>query len=339
MKKLTRNLKRKLQLLGVSTIALLILSGCVDVYKSGPHKGEPTGAGWVYNFLVKPMSDFVDLFVRLFGGAHAANSFGWAVIFVTLIVRLIILPLGLRQQYKSTYMQEKMAYLAPVFNPINERMKAAREARDQAGMLAAQQQLQQAQRDNGINMLSSMGCLPMLIQYPFFIALYNAARYTNGISTASFYGIDLGKTSIFLAILAGVFYLGQSWIMIQGLNEEQRKQQQTMLWISPVMIILFSFWSPAGVTLYWVVGGLVVIIQQLIVTYYMKPRMKRQIDAEFKANPPKMADLPKDVTPTDAETTGLDDLVANTRAGLKDVTNSADDKPANGRNAGKQHRH
>ncbi len=46
--------------------------------------------------------------------------------------------------------------------------------------MAAQQALMAAQKDNGINMLSSIGCLPMLIQWPFFIALYNAAAYTTG---------------------------------------------------------------------------------------------------------------------------------------------------------------
>ncbi len=52
-------------------------------------------------------------------------GFGVAIIIVTLIVRLIILPLGLYQSWKSTYQSEKMNYLKPIFEPIQERMKNA----------------------------------------------------------------------------------------------------------------------------------------------------------------------------------------------------------------------
>jgi YidC/Oxa1 family membrane protein insertase len=278
------------------------------------------------------MSAFVDLFA-----VHSDGStwlgYGWAIIIVTLIIRLFLLPLALNQQYKASYMQEKTAYLQPVFAPINERLKQARANKDQAGMMAAQQQLMQAQKDNGINMLASIGCLPIILQYPFFIALYNAARYTNGISDYNFYGIDLGALSgswpgLILVALAGIFYAVQTLIMYLSLPEESRKQQRTMMIISPAMIVVFSFMSPNGVTLYWVAGGLVIVLQQIIVTYLIKPRLKVRIDKEFKENPPKIADLPADVTPSTAESEGLKDLTAPR---LKS-------KSTGGRNAGKQHR-
>ena len=308
----------------MTAAALLILSGCVNLYKSGPHKGTPDGTGIIYNFLVHPMSEFVDLFAK-----NMHMGYGWAIIIVTLIVRFIILPLGLNQAYRMTYNQEKTAYLAPVFKPINDRLQAAREAKDQQAMMAAQQELMKAQKDNGVSMLSlsNMGCLPMLIQYPFFMALYYAARYTNGISSATFFGIDLGKTSIVITIFAGVFYLLQTWISTFGMSEEQRKQSQTMLWISPLMIVIFSYMSPAGVALYWAVGGIVMVVQQMIITFIMKPRMRKRIDEEFKANPPKMSDLPKNVTPAEAETQGEAEL-------LEDVKTR--DAEQHNRNAGKQ---
>ncbi|MDR0298206.1 MAG: membrane protein insertase YidC [Streptococcaceae bacterium] len=334
-----KNLKR-LMLVASSFVALFMLAGCAT-YEKGT---QIPVHNWYYWVLIRPGAAVIDLFAK----QPLTLGFGWAIVVVTLIVRVFILPLGLRQQYKSTYMQEKMAYLAPVFQPINDRLKAAREARDQPAMMAAQQQLVQAQKDNGINMLSSMGCLPMLIQWPFFILLYNAARYTDGIASASFYGIDLGKPSVFLTLAAGVFYLIQTWVIMQGMTEEQKKAPggTTMLWMSPVMIIVFSFMSPAGVTLYWVVGGLVVLIQQLIVTYYMKPRMRVAIDEEFAKNPPVMKDLPKDVTPVVAKTDGLDELISGVRGSLTEGT-AADENPVSadkkdkagaGRNAGKQNK-
>ncbi|MDR2977188.1 MAG: membrane protein insertase YidC [Streptococcaceae bacterium] len=324
-----KKLKKKLLLVGFAFSALLLLAGCVQMDKK---TGLPTGEGWVYQILIRPMSAFVDLFAVHHDGSYWLG-YGWAIIIVTLIIRLFLLPLSLNQQYKATLMQEKTAYLQPLFAPINERLKQARINKDQAGMMAAQQELMKAQKDNGINMMASIGCLPIILQWPFFIALYNAARYTKGIAGYNFYGMDLGATSntwpgLILVVLAGVFYAVQTLIMYLSLPEESRKQQRTMMIISPAMIVVFSFMSPNGVTLYWVAGGLVIVLQQMIVTYLIKPRLKARIDREFKENPPKIADLPKDVTPSAAVNQGLKDLSAP----------HPKSKSTGGRNAGKQHR-
>lgn len=265
--------------------ALLFLTGCVKT-----KNGKPTGDGLVYNILVKPMSAAVEFFAHNLG-----FGFGVAIILVTVIVRLVILPLGLNQAYKSSYMQEKMRYLKPVLEPIQNRMKNATTNEEK---MAAQSELMAAQKENGVSMFGSMGCLPLLIQMPFFSALFYAARYTDGISTATFLGIDLGKSSIVLTLVAGVFYFVQSYLSTIGIDEEQKKQMKTMMFMSPLMIVFFSFSSPAGVTLYWVIGGIFGIIQQVIVTFIIKPHLREKIDREFEANPPvvKTAGL-KDVTP------------------------------------------
>lgn len=318
------NFKRKAGLLSLAAGVLVFLAGCVATQEVNGIRvpTDAAKAGWTYKLIVQPMSSFVDLF------AHNWHlGYGWGIILVTLIIRFIILPLGLRQAYKSTYMQEKLAYLKPVLEPINERMRRAREARNQQEILAAQQALMKAQKDNGVNMLSSIGCLPLLIQWPFFIALYNAAAYTPGIPAAHFYGIALGRPSLILTIIAGICYLGQTLISTLGMTEEQKKQTRMMLWLSPAMIVVFSYISPAGVTLYWVVGGLVMVLQQVIVTFIMKPRMRRQIDEEFKKNPPKLEDLPKDVTPEEAQAEGEQALLE-----------PREENASSQRNAGKQRR-
>lgn len=71
------------------------------------------------------------------------------------------------------------------------------------------------------------------------------------------------------------------------MTPEQKKSGMAMLIMSPAMIVVFSFMSPAGVALYWAVGGFVIVIQQIIITFIMKPRMRRRIDEEFTKNPPK----------------------------------------------------
>ncbi|MCL2114338.1 MAG: membrane protein insertase YidC [Streptococcaceae bacterium] len=318
-----KNSKKKLTLAGISVTALLLLSGCVQTHVVNGVR-VPTQAathGLTYNLLVRPMSGFVDLFAHNLG-----LGYGWGIILVTLIIRFLILPLGLNQAYKSTYMQEKTAYLAPVFAPLNERLKSATTSEEK---MAAQQALMKAQKDNGINMLASIGCLPMLIQWPFFIALYNAAAYTQGISNATFFGIPLGHPSIILTIISGVLYFLQTWISTFSMTPEQKKTGMMMLIMSPAMIVIFSFMSPAGVALYWAVGGFVIVIQQVIITFIMKPRMRRKIDEEFTKNPPKINDEGvKDVTPTSVQ------------ENFKAITSERNDeeRKKGGRNAGKQNR-
>ncbi len=77
-----------------------------------------------------------------------------------------------------------------------------------------------------------------------------------------------------------------------------------MMLMNPLMIVFFSWSSPAGVTLYWVVGGVFGIIQQAITNLIIKPRIRAQIKEEFEKNPPKVmkakASRAKDVTPTPA---------------------------------------
>ena len=260
---------------GMGLTLLLILSGCVQTNK----QGLPTGEGFVYQYLVAPMSQVIKYFANDLG-----LGFGLAIILVTVIVRLIILPLGLYQSWNATYQSEKRNYLSPIFTPIHERMKSVE---TQEEKLEAQQALMQAQKENGLSMLGGVGCLPLLIQMPFFSALFFAARYTEGVTQSNFLGINLGQQSLILTIFVGILYYIQSLLSLVGLDEEQKDQMKKMLYMSPLMIVIFSFTSPAGVTLYWVVGGFVQILQQFIINFFIRPYMKKRVEEEYEKNPPK----------------------------------------------------
>lgn len=280
MKKLNRILFS-----GLGLSMLLLLSGCVQV-----KDGKP--AGFVWDIIGRPMSLAIQYFANNMG-----LGFGMAIIIVTLIVRLIILPLGLYQSWKSTYQSEKMNYLKPIFEPIQERMK---NAETQEEKLAAQQALMAAQKENGVNMLGGIGCLPLLIQLPFFSALYFSAQYTEGVAKSVFLGIPLGKASILLTVIVGVLYFIQSALTLVGVDEVQKEQMKKMMYMSPLMIVIFSFTAPAGVTLYWVFGGFIMIIQQLIINHYIRPQLRKRVAEEYKNNPPKAiknSGRKKDVTP------------------------------------------
>jgi len=305
-----KSIKRiALSIMGVAM--LLVLTGCVQVDKA---TGQPTG--FIWNTIGAPMAEAIKYFAT-----DKGLGFGVAIIIVTIIVRLIILPLGIYQSWKATLHSEKMNALKHVLEPHQTRLK---EATTQEEKLEAQQALFAAQKEHGISMFGGVGCFPLLIQMPFFSAIYFAAQHTEGVSEASFLGIALGSPSWILIACAGVLYYVQSLLSLHGVEDEtQREQLKKMIYMSPMMIVMFSIFSPASVTLYWVVGGFMMILQQFIVNYIIRPKLRKKVREEYAKNPPKASKTSaarKDVTPESA-------AVISTSAKKKNKK----------RNSGKQH--
>ena len=305
-----KSIKRiALSIMGVAM--LLVLTGCVQVDKA---TGKPIGPVW--DFLGAPMGEAIKYFAT-----DKGLGFGVAIIIVTIIVRLIILPLGIYQSWKATLHSEKMNALKHVLEPHQTRLK---EATTQEEKLEAQQALFAAQKEHGISMFGGVGCFPLLIQMPFFSAIYFAAQHTEGVAEASFLGIALGSPSWILIACAGVLYYVQSLLSLHGVEDEtQREQLKKMIYMSPMMIVMFSIFSPASVTLYWVVGGFMMILQQFIVNYIIRPKLRKKVREEYAKNPPqasKTSATRKDVTPESA-------AVISTSAKKKNKK----------RNSGKQH--
>ena len=305
-----KSIKRiALSIMGVAM--LLVLTGCVQIDKA---TGKPIGPVW--DFLGAPMGEAIKYFAT-----DKGLGFGVAIIIVTIIVRLIILPLGIYQSWKATLHSEKMNALKHVLEPHQTRLK---EATTQEEKLEAQQALFAAQKEHGISMFGGVGCFPILIQMPFFSAIYFAAQHTEGVSEASFLGIALGSPSWILIACAGILYYIQSLLSLHGVEDEtQREQLKKMIYMSPMMIVMFSIFSPASVTLYWVVGGFMMILQQFIVNYIIRPKLRKKVREEYAKNPPqasKTSATRKDVTPESA-------AVISTSAKKKNKK----------RNSGKQH--
>ena len=305
-----KSIKRiALSIMGVAM--LLVLTGCVQVDKA---TGQPTG--FIWNTIGAPMAEAIKYFAT-----DKGLGFGVAIIIVTIIVRLIILPLGIYQSWKATLHSEKMNALKHVLEPHQTRLK---EATTQEEKLEAQQALFAAQKEHGISMFGGVGCFPLLIQMPFFSAIYFAAQHTEGVAEASFLGIALGSPSWILIACAGVLYYVQSLLSLHGVEDEtQREQLKKMIYMSPMMIVMFSIFSPASVTLYWVVGGFMMILQQFIVNYIIRPKLRKKVREELAKNPPKASKTSvarKDVTPESAA-----------------VISTSTKKKNKKRNSGKQH--
>ena len=302
---------KRFALSAMGVAMLLVLTGCVSVDKA---TGEPTG--FIWNTFGAPMAEAIKYFAT-----DKGLGFGVAIIIVTIIVRLIILPLGIYQSWKATLHSEKMNALKHVLEPHQTRLK---EATTQEEKLEAQQALFAAQKEHGISMFGGVGCFPILLQMPFFSAIYFAAQHTEGVAQASYLGIPLGSPSMILVACAGVLYYLQSLLSLHGVEDEtQREQIKKMIYMSPLMIVVFSVFSPASVTLYWVVGGFMMILQQFIVNYIIRPKLRKKVREEFAKNPPKAnktSAARKDVTPESAA-----------------VISTSNKKKNKKRNSGKQH--
>ena len=302
---------KRFALSAMGVAMLLVLTGCVQIDKA---TGEPTGLIW--NTIGAPMAEAIKYFAN-----DQGLGFGLGIIIVTIIVRLIILPLGIYQSWKATLHSEKMNALKHVLEPHQTRLK---EAETQEEKLEAQQALFAAQKEHGISMFGGVGCFPLLLQMPFFSAIYFAAQHTEGVAEASFLGIELGSPSWILVAFAGVLYYLQSLLSLHGVEDEtQREQIKKMIYMSPMMIVMFSIFSPASVTLYWVVGGFMMILQQFIINYIVRPKLRKKVREEYAKNPPKASTSSasrKDVTPE--STTAI--TTSNKKKNKK-------------RNAGKQH--
>lgn len=299
--------KKLLTIAAIMASAMFFLSGCVQ------HTASGKPYGFVYDNLAVPTQHVLVWLSQILG-----NSLGWAIIVITFIVRLVLMPIMIKQSKNATIQQEKIAHIKPLMEDITKRQK---EATSDAERMAINQEMMQLYRDNNISMTGGIGCLPLLIQMPIFAALYAAIQYSPELSQSYFYGINLGQRSFTLVALSFVVYALQGWLSTLGVPEAQRAQMRQMMIISPLMIAFMTYISPAGLGLYFFVGGIFACIQTLIINY-MRPRIRKEVLADLKKNPVKQ---PKKVVTEAKETT------------IESTTTSVTSKKK--RNAGKQNRH
>jgi len=228
--------------------------------------------------LVLPMTNVLVAIARVCGG-----NFGIAIIIFTVVMRLATWPLT-ASQYKAS---KAMQAIQPKLQALQKEYKGKDAKKLQAETMALY-------REHGVNPL---GCLlPMLVQMPIWIALYQVVNLTLGEAPESFVTLsqnlypipyvhtavpleqqfliwNLGKNDALyiLPIFVGLtMYVQQKMItptppQTQQLSAQQQQQQQTqqmMTWMLPLMFAYFTVTVPAGLGLYWAVSNLAGIVTQ-----------------------------------------------------------------------------
>ncbi|MEI7028020.1 membrane protein insertase YidC [Paenibacillus sp. y28] len=253
-------MKRRVLIALLFVAVVAVLSGC-GAMDPASNPIDPTNS-WIDRYFVNPMSFLLDWFAVQFG-----NSYGLSLAAVTLLVRLVILPLTLKQ-YKSS---KAMQSLQPELKKLKDKYKDDPKKQQEETMKLFQQ--------NNVNPMA--GCFPVLVQMPVLIALYNAIMRNPNIREHSFLWLELGKADPFfiLPILAAITTFLQQKMMSSQMNA----QMQMMLFIFPVLIFVMSLQFASALSLYWVYGNLFTIIQSYFI--YVRPQSKEKL--EIAAPAPK----------------------------------------------------
>ncbi|MFW5808203.1 MAG: membrane protein insertase YidC [Spirochaetota bacterium] len=188
-------------------------------------------------------------------------NYGWCVIVFSIITKLLFLPLTQR----STESMKKMSKLQPEIQKLKEKYKDDQQKLQEATM--------KLYKERGVNPMG--GCLPLIVQMPFFIALYSALinsvelwntpfiLWINDLSipdTAfSVAGYDIHILPLIMTVTS---FFQQK---VSTVDTGAGGQQQMMMKVMPV-VLLFIFWSmPSGLILYWTVQNILQVGHQLFV--------------------------------------------------------------------------
>ncbi|MFT8321811.1 MAG: YidC family membrane integrase SpoIIIJ [Bacillus sp. (in: firmicutes)] len=247
-------MKKKLFMLVGLLFLVTILTGCSEFNKPITSESE----GFWNEYIVYPLSQLIIKTAEFAGG-----SYGLSIIIVTILVRLVILPLMIKQTKNSKAMQ--------AIQPEMENLKKKYSSKDQKTQQKLQEETMKLFQENKVNPLA--GCFPLLVQMPILIGFYHAISRTREIASHEFLWFNLGQADpiYLLPILAGITTFIQTKMTMTGMAG-QNPQMMMMQYIMPVMILVFAFNFPAALSLYWVIGNIFTIIQ----TFFIKgPELKK----------------------------------------------------------------
>jgi YidC/Oxa1 family membrane protein insertase len=225
--------------------------------------------GW-FAFISEPFAKFLFFIMKLcFSVTH---SWVFSIVFVTFVLRLILYPLNTWSLRSMKSMQE----VAPQVKAIQERYKKEPQK--------AQMEIMALYREKGVNPLS--GCLPLLLQLPFLIGMFDLLKSTFELRGASFIPgwIDnltspdvlfswstplplIGNQFHLLPILLGAIMYVQQNVMSSLPKDpstwtDQQRQQRMMGNIMTVVMTFLFYNFPSGLNIYWISSMLLGIGQQ-----------------------------------------------------------------------------
>ena len=245
-------------LLGLLLMSVVVLSGCTNL-------NEPitkNSSGFWNHYVLYQCSRFI-----LWLASLVKNSYGWAIVLFTIIVRIILLPINwwqIRSMNKQMQVQPQMKALQEKYS-----------AKDMETQQKLQAETKKLYAEAGINPIA--GCLPLLIQLPVMWALYQAIYRTTELRNGHFLWMELGKPDpiYILPILAAIFTFLSTWIANLS-QPEQPQATKVMMWIMPIMILIPAITISSAISVYWVVSNAFQVLQTLLLQNPFKYKKQQQ---------------------------------------------------------------
>lgn len=211
--------------------------------------------GW-FGFIAKPMLSSLKFFYKYTG------NYGIAIIILTIVIKILFIPLTHKSQQSMKKMQKDMAKIQPELKALREKFKGDPKQRQQEEMALY--------KARNINPAASLGgCLPMLLQIPVFFALYRALWSAIELRHAPFFfwitDLSAKDPCYVTPIIMGASMFAQQAMTPAMGTSEQAKMMKFMPLIFTFMFLNF----PSGLVIYWLVSNLLTIGQQVITNKFL----------------------------------------------------------------------
>lgn len=208
-----------------------------------------------FTFLAKPMFTLLQFIYAYIG------NWGWTIVILTLIIKLILYPLS----YKGMVSMQKLKDLAPKIKDIQLKYKDDKQK--------ASMHMMELYKKHGANPMG--GCFPILLQIPIFFAIYRVLLNSIELKGAPWIlwieDLALMDPWFILPILMGISMYIQQKITPNAMQDEMQKK---IFQILPFIFTFFFLWFPAGLTLYWFVNNVFTIIQQYYINHLFNQKRK-----------------------------------------------------------------
>ncbi|MFQ5766673.1 MAG: membrane protein insertase YidC [Acidobacteriota bacterium] len=205
-------------------------------------------------------------YALVFLHSHVVANWGWAIVILTALIKLIFWPVTQKAMLTQKHMQEKTKRLKPKIDSIKDRYRRQGK-KDIESRQKMNQEVMAVYQKEGVNPMGNLGgCLPMLIQLPILYGFYNLLQVAIELRQAPFmlWIHDLSSMDPLhvLPIIMGGSMVAQQMLMSSAIADPM---QRRMMYLTPVLFTFMFLNLPSGLVLYWLVNNLLGIVQQYMI--------------------------------------------------------------------------